>query len=159
VRALTFSGGLGYTDFKFLSLTPQVTAGSTEFLPQYRPKWTINLAAQYDSEPIVNDSYVTARVDANYRSSQTALGGVLSSLSPVEQVAFKQAAVIDAYWLVNGRVALNKLELGGISGSVALWAKNLLNDRSLAYAISFGQTIAGDYERARTYGIDLTVEF
>jgi iron complex outermembrane receptor protein len=158
-RGLTFSGGAGFTDFKYLSLLPAVTVGAAEYLEAYRPEWTVNLAAQYDSEPVIGDAYVSARLDANWKSRQSALGGVPSSLSVSERAVYKAAAVIDPYWLVNGRLALQGFKIGGADATLALWAKNLLNDKSLNYAVSLVTVMAADYERARTVGVDLTVEF
>jgi len=43
---------------------------------------------------------------------------------------------------------------------VALWSRNLINNRSpsMMQALSF-PAIGADYERARTVGMDLSVEF
>ncbi|KMS53627.1 hypothetical protein V474_22980 [Novosphingobium barchaimii LL02] len=172
VHGLTLSAGAGFTDFKYTSLRPLVTLGQADFLVQYRPKWTLNAAAQYVTEPVAGDARLNMRLDANYRSRSSGLGGVPATFSvptgtpaltpsqiAAEQAVYKAAAVIPAYWLVNGRIALEGFKLGGSKVTAALWGKNLFNYRGLNFVGSNTFVIAADYERARTYGIDLTVDF
>ena len=159
LRGLTLSSGLGYTDFKFLKLLPAVTNGNVEYLAPYRPKWTASLAVQYESEPLFDDVALSARLDGNWRSKQYGIGGVPASLSVTERAAYKAAATIPSYWIVNARVALQGFRLAGANASIALWAHNLLNEDSPAWVSSVVTAIEAEYERARTVGVDVTLEF
>jgi iron complex outermembrane receptor protein len=157
-RGLVFSGGLGYTDFKFLRLLPAVLVGNSEFLAQYRPKWTLNLSGQYETPPIWGDAHLSARVDTHWKSEQQSLSSVSSSVTGAELIKYKAAGLINAYWVFNGRIALEDIKIGSAKATVALWSKNLFDNKQISYSLSFLSTIASDYERARTFGIDLTLE-
>lgn len=157
VKAIQLDAGIGYTDFKFTKLAPGLTLGAADFLPQYRPKWTVNLAGQYESEPLFADVTMLARLDANWRSASFAIGAVPGSLNAAEQQAYRKGSEMPAHWLVNGRVALQGIEIGGSTATVSLWAKNLLNSRAINYSISLVLDVAADYERARTFGADLSI--
>lgn len=158
-RGLTFESGVGYTDFKYKTLLPLVTAGASEFLKQYRPKWTLNLAGTYETEPLFDDVTLTARLDANYRSASQSIGSIPSNLSAVEKELYRESGRIRSYWITNGRVAFDGIDIGGTKASIAFWARNLLNTKAPSYAISFVLSVAADYERARTFGADLTLKF
>jgi iron complex outermembrane receptor protein len=162
IRGLTFSGGLGYTDFKFTRLNPIVTTGQAEYLPQQRAKWTANLAAQYETQPLFGDVHLNARVDANWKSKMYSISAVPVTnalFTPAEQAAFRDAATIDPYWIVNARLAFEGFKIGGADATLAFWARNLLNEKTVNFAQSLVTVISGDYERARTVGVDLNIEF
>jgi len=162
VRGLTLLGGVGYSHFKFTRLTPIVLAGTAEYLPQQRPDWTLNLAAQYETEPLFGDVSLNARVDASWKSKMYSISSVPVTnplFNAAEQAAFKEAATVDPYWIVNARVALQGFKIGGSDATLALWARNLLNEKQATFAQSLVTVISGDYERARTVGVDLSVEF
>jgi iron complex outermembrane receptor protein len=159
LTGLTLSAGVGYTDFKFLRLSPSALAGQAEFGEAYRPKWTANLSAQYESRPLFDEVRLNARVDASYRSKQLAYGGVAASLAVAERALFKSAGVIPGHWLANGRVALEGFRIGGGEATLALWGRNLFNSKAINYSIPVVVSLIADYERARTFGVDLTLEF
>jgi iron complex outermembrane receptor protein len=73
--------------------------------------------------------------------------------------AFAAAATSKGSWLVNGRLALTGMDVGGTKLQVALWSRNLLNNRGLVQAVPFGPVTSTIYERARTFGVDVGVEF
>ena len=49
--------------------------------------------------------------------------------------------------------------IGGADATLAFWARNLLNEKTVNFAQSLVTVISGDYERARTVGVDLNIEF
>jgi iron complex outermembrane receptor protein len=173
-RALMFQANLSYLDFKYLTLSPAISAGAVDVPPQSRPKWTAQLAAQYTSDPIYGDAHITARIDANFKSrqflgvslpaAQTANTGLLTGnfaaiYTPAEMAAYKKALTADAYWLVNARIGLDDIAIGQFKGSVALWARNLFNDKSMVYGVGIISAAVGVYEPARTFGVDVTMNF
>lgn len=162
VKGFSASAAVGYTDFRYTSLSPSLTAINAEILPQSRPKWTLNLGAQYESEPLFDEVKLTARIDGNWRSQFFAVLGVpltSAAFSAVEQAAFKDAIRIDPYWLVNARIGLDGFKFGGADVRVALWAKNLFDEDTPSYALSITNIVGYQYERARTFGVDLEVKF
>lgn len=157
---LTLSANLGYTDFKYTSLNPSV--GTLEFfLPVYRPKWTNTFSAEYDTPPVYAGGHVMLRLDANYRS-KTFLGVTYPQLN--NQAAVDAVTTEDS-WIVNGRAALVDFDLAGAKAQAALWARNILDNRDLTISSPFflsatlGAVYPSAYERARTFGVDLIVEF
>jgi outer membrane protein OmpA-like peptidoglycan-associated protein len=58
-------------------------------------------------------------------------------------------------WLVNTRVALEDINLGSTSAEIALWAKNLLDDREITQFVGLGPVGSVIYEPARTFGVDV----
>jgi iron complex outermembrane receptor protein len=164
IRNLVFTANGGYSDFEYTRLTTVATTGVSEVLPIYRPRWTANLSAQYTTEPVVGDATVTARLDANYRSRQWGISAVpvvstASGFTATEQAAFKAAGSIPGYWLLNGRVALQNINVGGMHGTLALWGRNLFDNKSPTLMQSVVLVIATTYEPARTFGLDFTLEY
>ena len=161
LTGLVFSGGLGYTDFNYKQLSSVLTIGQAEYRPQQRPKWTANVSGQYET-PVSGDISLLARLDGNWRSKQFAFApipNVTLSFPASEQALYRQISRLDSYWIVNGRLELKGFELGGVSGSVALWGRNLFDNKSVNLANTIITTVVADYERARTFGVDLSVQF
>jgi iron complex outermembrane receptor protein len=164
VRNLVFTANGGYSDFKYTRLSSYATTGVSEVLPIYRPKWTANVSAQYTTEPLFGDATLSARIDGNYRSAQWGISSVpnvsaASGFSAAEQAIFRQQGRIGGYWLWNGRLALQDIDLGQARGTLALWGRNLLNNKSPTLMQSVVLVISTTYEPARTVGVDFTVEF
>ncbi len=146
--SLTLGANVGYMDFKYTKLEPAfIATGQT--VPAQRPKWTLNMSAQYDTPPVFGDVYLSLRADANYRSSHPG----------TSYVQFQQTGRIPASWIVNGVVSFNEIALAGADMRVAAWVKNLFDEDGIRYALVQPFSAAGTYTRARTYGVDLTVEF
>jgi len=159
---LSFSGGLGYTDYKFTKLLPVVTAGTAEYQPIFRPEWTANLSAQYETKPLFDDVRLTFRADGNYRSRQAMVAGipvVTATFPQAQQDLFRAATIVKGYWLVNSRVSLDGFKIGGAEGSLALWGRNLFDEDEPSTMLSLVNVIAAQYERERTFGVDLTIDF
>jgi iron complex outermembrane receptor protein len=164
VRNLVFTANGGYLDFKYTRLSAIATTGVAEVMPIYRPKWTGNVSAQYTTDPLFGDATLTARIDGNYRSSQWGISSVptaspASGFTAAEQAIFRQQGRIKGYWLLNGRIALQNMNLGEARGTLALWGRNLLDNKSPTLMQSVVTVISTSYEPARTVGLDFTVEF
>jgi iron complex outermembrane receptor protein len=164
IRNLVFTANGGYLDFKYTRVTALLSTGVSETLPIYRPKWTGNVSAQYTTNPLFGDATLTARVDGNYRSAQWGISSVpnvsaASGFTAVEQARFRAEGRIKGYWLWNARVALQDINLGQARGTLALWGRNLGNDKSPTLMQSIVLAISTSYEPARTVGLDFTVEF
>lgn len=159
IDGLTVGGSLSYTDTKFEDVNPiMLSSNGGRYIPTFRPEWTAGLWAQYDSAPINSDgAYVTLRADANWQSD-------MNLMQNPDLPAYSTFATgmreVPAYWLLNGRVALRDFDLGGIRTELAVWGRNLTNERALSFALNLNNIIAsGNYIPARTYGVDLTIEF
>lgn len=71
-------------------------------------------------------------------------------------------AFIPASWVFNSRLALKKIDLGfgGAEGEVALWGRNLTDNRYPNYILNIGGLALGaNHIEARSYGVDFTAKF
>ncbi len=150
-EGLTLGGNVGHTDFKYTEVNPAVGTLKT-FRPVYRPRWTAGLWAQYENDTVIPGARLVLRADGNFKSKTY-------NVTTVPTPALLQATTTDAYWIVNGRIALTDIELGQAKLDIALWGRNLFNDRSLAWASNLSFVYAGSFERARTYGVDASIRF
>lgn len=131
------------------------TASSPHYKQTLLPKWTSNLFAQYETEPLFGDARLNFRLDASFRSSMR-----LDANDDVPTAAFAPAEKTPKVWILNGRVALSDIKLGQINTTFALWGRNLTNDKSVQFTGGIaGVSRSASFTPARTYGLDLTVKF
>jgi iron complex outermembrane receptor protein len=159
---IVLGGSLSYTKTTFSGVPAllkgaaglPVTAPDSDYLPTLRPEWTANAYAQYTSEPIWDEAIFTARVQGNYQSTMTA--------SPNANIKSQLAAytrTVPGYWLINARAALEKLAIGPFEGTIALWGKNLSDNKSISFPFNQSGGASATYIEPRRYGIDLTIEY
>jgi iron complex outermembrane receptor protein len=92
------------------------------------------------------------RADANYK-------GKTMLAANTGAPAIRAATTTDGSWIVNARVALADVNIAGKKTQIAAWGRNLFDNRKLTNSGGVGFLFTGNYERARTYGVDLSVEF
>ena len=164
VNGLTLGASLGYTDLHFLRLIPQaipiaplgVPITTSNFLPTLQPKWTADLNARYESPPVIGNARMTFQINASWRDKELTDGYTVYQAIP----AFSSIQYAPATWLVNGRIGLEHITLPIGEGEIAVWAKNLTNDRSITFPDILGGFVAGtEYQAARTFGIDLNFKY
>ena len=156
VKGLLLNAGVGYTDYKILKLSPTIqgllaSGALFAYNANYRPKWTTNLSAQYDTQPLFGEAYMSFRVDANYRSR--------TILAPDAPAAYLGVASTPGIWLLNSRVALAGFDLGGHKAEVALWGRNLTNDDHMSFISTLGVLYPTNYEEHRTFGVDFKFDW
>lgn len=149
VSGLTLTTNVGYTDFEFTQL---VSFFGTSFLAIQRPKWTGNAAVQYETPELFSGGHLMLRMDVNYKSKTN-----LGSTHPTEAIA--NAVTTPDTWIANARVALADMDWVRTKATVALWGRNLFDCRQLANVAGLGFEFPGSYERARTFGVDVSFEF
>lgn len=154
VDSITLTANLGYTHFSYISLLPQFAAvGSVA--PANRPTWTNNFAAQYESDPIFDEARLTFRVDARHVSDSL----LTTTVPPFRPQAYVDAAHTGDVWIFDSRLSLSDIGIGGGKLHIALWGRNLLNNRRPSYGADLVAAMTTRYEQARTYGLDMTVRF
>ena len=96
------------------------------------------------------------RFDANGRSKMRMESNPKRVIEILQYavMAFSPATVI-----INARAALRHIELGAVEAELAMWARNLTNDRSIQYPLTTVVEAASSYQQARTFGADLSVKF
>ena len=164
IKGVTFTANVGYTNFKFeqatIPLTLQSLSGPPGFKPAQRPNFTGTLGVQYNSDPVWQDAYVSARLDANFRSEALMTSNTISATSGGKSDPVILAAATSPFtWLVNGRVALNDIAVGDQRAEVALWVRNLLDENEITQFVGLGPVGSVIYEQARTFGVDVRLDF
>jgi iron complex outermembrane receptor protein len=154
---LTLGGGIGYSKTTFNNVNPALIANSGgAYLPTLRPDWTANAYAQYDTQPLVGDAYLSFRVDGAWQSDMTFAENPDRPMYKIAPTLLEEPA----YLLVNGRVALRDIDLDGVKTQFAVWGKNLTNERAKTFVLNLSDIFgAANYIPARAYGVDLTIEF
>lgn len=155
-RGLTLGGSLSYTDISYPFITPVVlTANGGRLDVAARPEWTGSANATYETEPLFGDTTLRIRGDAFYQS-----GMQMSSNEARDIAAYNVgSARVDGYFTFNGRISLRNLKIGPLDTELAVWGKNLSNRRDITTTLYTPFATSASYVPARTYGLDLTVEF
>jgi len=157
VRGLTLTAGAGYTHFEYKQLDPVIlsTFGFTsvdDFTKFYRPKWTLNLGATYEFPRAAAGWQASFGVDTQGNAKYfTAVSA-----------GIRDQTVSPETWIVNGRATIADIPLAGsTTGRVQAWIKNATNRKGITFAgdVFGGSAVAGFYRPARTYGVDVAIEF
>jgi iron complex outermembrane recepter protein len=149
------AGTANPTPAQLAALAACETANSPNYRQTLLPKWTSNLYAQYETEPLFGEARLNFRLDASYRSSMR-----LDANIDIPTPEFAPAEKTPSVWMLNGRVALTDVKLGAVNTTLALWGRNLTNDKSIQFSGGIsGVSRAASFTPARTYGLDLTVKF
>ena len=188
-RGVTLGANLGYTDFKYtgtLNWEVLITGGlcAAEFgaslsgtpaslaalaacevakTPNFRqtllPKITSNLWAQWESEPLFNsDAQLSVRLDAQIKSKMFIDN---NDDAPLPLPGWANLEEVPTTLILNGRIALSDLQLGPLKTTLALWGRNLTDDKHIQFVggVGAGQQRSASFQQARTFGADLTVKF
>jgi iron complex outermembrane receptor protein len=153
VNGVTLSGNAAYTDMQYTRVVPALrNQVDGTFVVQYIPKWTAHLTAQYRGpDAIVGDAHINARLDANYTSAIFSGSNAPADITRIGKIPSR--------WILNGRAGLAGFKLGGAEGEIALFGKNLTNSKKKLYSAFLGVDISATYERARTYGVEVSATF
>jgi iron complex outermembrane receptor protein len=159
---IVLGGSLSYTDVKFSNVPALLkqasnipgTAPDSAYLPTFRPDWTGSAYAQYTSQPIWGEATFTARIQGNYQSKMT-----VHPNATIETIFPQYTKSIPGYWLFNARAAIENFDVGALKATIALWGKNITNNRSISFGFNQVGIASGTFIEPRRYGVDLTVEF
>jgi len=166
-RGVTLGASAGYTDVKNTYLNPGSGQGASDstgafipvtlnnFFPTLQPKWTANLSAEYDTQPIFGESRMTFRVDASWRDKEITDPFLVYQQMP----QYASLTYSPATWLVNARVSIDHVKLPAGEMQVAVWAKNLNNAKESVFPDIFGFVGVTEFQAARTFGVDVNFKF
>jgi iron complex outermembrane receptor protein len=157
-RGLTFGGSLSYTDSKFKNVNPLIFAANENAYGQILlPDWTATLWGQYNTPPIgLGDAFASFRFDMRWQSDMPLNANPARS---AVKTFLPANGFVPAYAILNGRIALEDIDFGGVKGEIAAWGKNLSDNRSANYALILGPIGGANFIPARSYGVDVTVKF
>ncbi len=158
-EGFTLGGTLGYTDDKLKNADLRVTQGRP-YSRTTTPLWVGSGYAQYVTQPLYRDATLQFRLDATYQSKNRAFGFKDMATVPSSAV-FAPYEYIPSKIIVNGRIALRDIEFdNGGNLEIAAWGKNLFDNKDGLYPFDFGQILfSGNFEQARTVGVDLIYKF
>jgi len=148
-----------------------VTDHTDSGLRSLAPKNNAYLAAQYEVYGFDNGSHVDFRVDGTWTDehyqtncpvgSQISVNnGCMNVPTDANSLALDKLARTKANWLVGARLSLADIPLAGDTrGRVSLWGKNLTNSDEIEFARDVGNTVVGNFQLPRTYGVDFSLDF
>ncbi|WP_332818232.1 TonB-dependent receptor [Sphingopyxis sp.] len=147
VEGLSFNFGGGYVDARYTDfILPDGTDVTDTYVLSRVPKWNYQLGALYRHE--VGVGRLETSLNYSWRSSQ------FSSITP------DPLAKMPSYGLLDGRIALTEIELGGdATAELALWGKNLTDKEYKVSAINLGVLTLGQYGDPRSFGGELRIRF
>jgi iron complex outermembrane receptor protein len=155
-EGFTLGGTVGYTKNKLIDPI-DVLAQGYPIKPTGQPRWVGTTFAQYQSQPLWGDATLLLRADMIFQSKSRVLN---SHEMVVDFPVFAPYEFIPAKQLVNARLALQNMDIGGAEVEFALWGKNIFDNKKALYAFQYPQFLmTTTYEKARTYGIDMIVKF
>lgn len=158
-NTLTVSANYAYlhTDVQEVRAAPNAPNIANLFRIPYAPKHSLNLSA--DFTPIRSPGgTLTFHADYNYKSEVWGTSGAGPGVAGNDFYRAPSAS------LVNARISLEGDWLGK-STTIALFAKNLLNNRYVKYRSAVGAQVIGyfyanqSYEAPRTIGAELSFDF
>lgn len=156
MRGVTVGGSLSYTDISYPFVEPRVLAANGERLDvAARPEWTGSVYGSYETPLLFGDATLNLRAGAFYQ------GGMSMAANPLLQIKDynRATAHVAPYWTINARIALRKLPIGPLDGELAAWGKNLTDRKNITTALYTPLATSASYVPARTYGLDLTIDF
>jgi iron complex outermembrane receptor protein len=163
VDGLTVTGNFGYNH-------PKPTDGTFN----RAPKTTFSFSGQYDFHHFENDSYFSVRIDGDYRgpyygtganTDAVFVGDIPAALRPGYATsadylaAVKQASIAGDYSQVNGRVSLVDFPISDSKARLSGFVRNIFNNQGLLFSVNYGFSVNGSFERPRTYGLELSLDF
>jgi iron complex outermembrane receptor protein len=163
---LAFSGetlgvNTSYSDTHFRNVDPAIdNPPGVVPVPTLLPKWTVGLWSAYTHE-LGGDLKGVLRVDANWRSRIYFQNPVIADpTSRFYTPAYADFVSAGPTWVVNARATVSGFKMGGANAEIALWAKNLFDDKSLNYTLLIPGLIgSANYQPARTFGVDLSMRY
>ena len=159
-EGLTLGGNLGYSKVTYNNINPVILAsnGGRYEPSSFRPEWTGGLWGQYQTQPLIGDAYMSFRIDGIWQSDM----GLAQNPDLPLYAANPNMLEVPSYWLINSRVALRDLDIGGIKAEVAAWGKNLTDEKAGMFIGDYTKFVGTgvlNFIPARSYGVDLTIEF
>jgi iron complex outermembrane receptor protein len=155
---LTLGGTVGYISKQRLSdNNPLLDNNGAGRVPIGQPDWVGTVNAQYVTSPFWGDATLMLRADMTFQSKMRISPNPLIDTQHPAFIPFKY---MPSKQLVNGRIALRDVEIGGANVEFALWGKNILDNKKPLYEFLFPNFLAtASYEQARTYGLDVIFKF
>ena len=107
-------------------------------------------------KPLFGEAFLNFRMDMLYRSYLN----LTSSPNVRRTQGFPENSLgSPAHVKVNGRIALKNLDIGGAKTELAVWGRNITNTKYSNSNLFLPTGTAVNYDPARTFGAELSIEF
>ena len=157
IDGFLFGGTAGYTKNQYGSPPDAKLRDGYNIVPTGQPRWVGAVFGQYVSQPVWGDASLMLRADMIYQSKSRVIG---AHQVVVDFPVFAPYEFIPNKQIVNGRIALRDVDIGGGNWEFALWGKNLLDNKKPIYPFQYPYFLmTTQYEEGRKYGIEVTVKF
>lgn len=157
LQGLTISVNGAYTDFKYkkyvIGGVDVAGIATAPFVSKYTARGSIG----YRGLEFGNGSHAIFRLDASYRS-KVQLGPLAVLNANGTRATVDRFNSAKGYWLLDGRIGVADLDIGGNKFTLSAYGQNLLDKAYTAYGVNVAQLVRGS-ERGRTYGIELGFDF
>ena len=57
------------------------------------------------------------------------------------------------------RAAIEHINFGGVNGTLAVWGKNIFDNKSISFPFNQSGLASATFIEPRRYGVDVTIEF
>lgn len=155
---LKLSGSLGYANLDYKQFILGGVDVADEASTPYVSKWTGRAAAEYTSPELSVGGNIAARVEGRWRSRYSISAVPVRNGAGVIDAALDPHRFVKAYWLVDGRLGLANLDLGGSTVSISAFGQNIFNKRYNPFGAAAISLITM-FDRGRTYGVEMGVRF
>ena len=157
VQGLTLSANAAYSDFNFRRYVLGGVDVAGIARPPFVSKYTGRASIGYRAPDFSNGSHGIFRLDVSYRS-KLRLGPLAVLNRDGSVAAVNDYNVAKGFWLVDGRIGVADLLLGGHKAALSVFGANLLDKTYTTYGVNAAQLVRGS-ERGRTYGLELGFEW
>jgi len=161
---VTLNASAGYTHVEIMDpaqpLLDSVQASKypgSSYEPSLIPDWTGSLAATYRGDPVFDSARIVFNINGQWHSKIRMEQNPVRADANPNFIEFSPAG-----WVINARLALQDIKLGIADGTaeVGLWGRNLTDNDDPQFALNFGGIgQSASYLEARSYGVDLAVDF
>lgn len=165
-RRVRLGFSIGYLDAKFKKFVTDAGDQAGNRVVPFAPKYNLTT---YADVILAEGDFGQLRLHADYtRTGQQyaqafLLHPNLLSTNSNDWPDARGQALIPAYGLVNGRLSLENLQVGKSTLEVALFVKNIADEKYRTQAIPLGDATGGltdfFYGPPRTYGVEMTARF
>lgn len=152
VDGLTLNTAIGYTNFKYKKYIRDGVDVSDIVRAINIPKWTARIGGQYDFPEFANGSNFFIRADGRYRSKMEL------TAFPTGNPAVEPLVQSPSVWVLDGRVGIAALPLGGVNVNLSGYVSNLLNVDRYSFAPTVVNQVALP-DHSRRYGVELSLAF
>ncbi|QZP09018.1 TonB-dependent receptor [Caenibius sp. WL] len=157
---LTLQTGVGYLHGKYLRYIDNGVDVADNRAFTHSPKWTWSSSVDWTALE-ADWGKLNLIADLNLVSKSYVSASPLVTTAPTQTAAALTRTPTRT--LLDARLVLSELSLGGATASVSLWGKNLLNEKDpnffISYGANFQNLITAYFPDPRTYGVTLGLRF